>query len=259
MKFKFLNKALLLEISSKNKDKNKKILVVADLHIGHEEALNKAGIFLPRLQFKETLSDLEEIFNKIGKVDEIIVLGDLKHEFGEISQQEWRETQDILDFFNKKIKKSGKIILIKGNHDAILEPIAKRKELKIRDFYIIDGGGNKKDEKDKICFLHGHKLFPECLDEKIKFLVLGHRHPAITLHDKYKKEKYKCFLVGKWKRKEVIILPSFLGLIEGTDMINLEERCLFIPEKSLRNFQVKIVESNRVYDFGRLKDINRLT
>ena len=259
MKFKFLNKALLLEIG--NRKNARKILVIADLHIGHEEALNKAGIFIPRTQFKETVSDLEEIFKKIGKVDEIIVLGDLKHEFGEISQQEWRETQDILDFFKSKVKRGGKVVLIKGNHDTILEPIAKRKELKIRDFYIINYGfkNNKKDKKDKICFLHGHKLFPECLDEKIKFLVLGHRHPAIILHDKYKKEKYKCFLVGKYKRKEVVILPSFFGLIEGTDMISLNDRCLFISERDLINFQVKIVESGKIYNFGRLKDINRLT
>jgi len=254
MKLTFLNKCLLLEIDGK------KILALADLHIGHEEALNKAGIFVPRTQFKETLSDLQEIFKKIGMVDKIIVLGDLKHEFGEISKQEWQETGKILDFFKSKIKKSGKngksgeVILIKGNHDTILEPIAKRKELKILDYYLLD----VEDNKNKICFLHGNKLFPECLDKKIKFLILGHRHPAIVLSDKYKKEKYKCFLVGKWKNKQLIILPSFFGLIEGTDMISLNNRCLFISEKDLRNFQVKIVESEKVYDFGKLKDINRL-
>ena len=249
MKLEFLNKTLLLESGKE------KILVVADLHIGYEEALNKAGVLVPRIQFKETLADLKEIFKhfkkKEKKIDEIIVLGDLKHEFGEISRQEWIEVKEILDFFKKKTKKTGKVVLIKGNHDTVLGPIAKRKELEIKDFYIIG-------EKEKICFLHGHKLFPECLDKKIKMIIMGHRHPAVVLHDKYKKEKYKCFFVGKWKGKKIIILPSFFPFVEGSDVVNLVDNKLFIPEKSLRNFDVYVLgEKNKkkIYKFGKLKSL----
>lgn len=236
-KFKFLDKALYFS--------EKKILVLGDLHIGYEEYLNKQGVFIPRIQFKETLEDLKKVFEKIeerGKLNEIIVLGDLKHEFGQISSQEWREVKEILDFFKNKGKR---VILIKGNHDTILEPIAKRKELEIRDYYI----------KDEICFLHGNKLFPECLDKKIKILVMGHRHPAILLADKYKREKYKCFLVGKWKNKEIIILPSFFPFIEGGDIVtDYEENKLFIDEKHLRNFDVFVI-GEKVYRFGKLKEV----
>ncbi len=251
MKFKFLNKSLFLEV---NKEKVKKILVIGDLHIGYEEALNESGIFLPRMQFKDTLKDLKEIFKKLkrdlkrGKLDEIVILGDLKHEFGRISKQEWKETEEILDFLKKKSKK---IVLIKGNHDIILEPIAKRKELEIKKHYIVNS------KQGDICFLHGDKLLSECLDKKIKFLIIGHRHPAVVLHDKYKKEKYKCFLVGKWKKKKIFILPSFFPFIEGGDIINsFEEHRLFIPEKTLKKFDVYVVSSEgKIYRFGKLKSI----
>ena len=183
MKFEFLNKCLLIE----NKEK---ILVLGDLHLGYEESLNEQGIFIPRQQFEIILNELGKIFARTGKLEEIVILGDLKHEFGSISEQEWNETLEILDFLKRHSKN---VILIKGNHDTILGPIAKRKDIALKDFYKTNG----------ICFLHGDKLFPECLNKDVKMLIMGHRHPAVFLQDKYKKEKYKCFLQGKWKNTNI--------------------------------------------------------
>ena len=231
--FGFIGKSLYFE-------KNK-ILVLGDLHIGYEGYLNEQGIFVPRTQFKEIIGDLKEIFEKIGNVEKVVILGDLKHEFGSISSQEWKEVREILDFLKKKSKS---VILVKGNHDTILGPIAKREELEIVDFYVKGG----------ICFLHGHKLFPECLGGEIKMLVLGHKHPAVVLSDEYKREKYKCFLVGKWKGKEIVILPSFFPFIEGSDVVGVGKNYLFVPEKDLKNFEVFIV-GRGVYGFGKLKEL----
>ncbi len=243
MKIKFLNKAILIKIGKK------RIFVLGDLHIGYEESLNKKGVLVPRQQFKQMATELKNIFLEIGKVDEIVILGDLKHEFGEISQQEWHETLAILDSFEKNLGKNGKIVLVKGNHDTVLEPIAKRKKIEIKEFYVLDG----------ICFLHGSRIFPEALDKKIKMLVLGHRHPAVTLSNKYKKEKYKCFLIGKWKRKRIIILPSFLPLIMGSDVINTGGNRMFISERDLKKFfEVQVVNENgEIYDFGKLKKLGK--
>jgi len=224
---------------------------------------------VPRGQLKEIIRDLEIIFEKIGRVDEIVILGDLKHEFGIISEQEWKETLAVLDFLKTKCEK---IVLIRGNHDKILGPIAEklnqgfRNEIPdsaqkssdfrhsatpilLRDFYIIDD----------FCFIHGNLAFEEIYGKKIKFLVMGHRHPAVMISDKYKKERYKCFLVGKWKKKKVIILPSFFPLVEGSDIINSEEKnLLFIPESKLRDFCVYAVSGLDVLKFGKLGKIERL-
>jgi len=233
-RIEFVDKALWLP--------EKKILVLSDLHIGYEEALSEAGVFLPKTQFKKMLEDLERVFKKIGKVKEIVILGDLKHEFGQISKQEWRETLRFLDFLEKSCKK---IVLIKGNHDTILEPLAERKNLKIVNFYV----------KDELAFLHGHKLFPRCLDKKIKTLVMGHKHPAITIREGVKAETYKCFLVGRWKNKKIVILPSFFPLVEGSDVFIEDTNLAF--NFRFGNFKVYAV-GDKIYEFGKVKDVGRL-
>lgn len=214
-----------------------KILVLGDVHIGYEEALNKQGMFVPRTQFDEIKKDLEKVFDETGKLKEIIILGDLKHEFGEISEQEWRETLQFIELLKEK---SGKIVLVKGNHDSILEPIAKRHEIKIEQEYVL--GEN--------LFIHGNK-FPLKIDKKIKRIFLGHRHPAVKLSDSVKSESFKVFLVGKWKGKEIIILPSFMPLIEGMDIINEEDSRLPF---SISDFEVYAV-GDKVYSFGKVGEI----
>src|SRR3989338_1275122 len=223
------------------------ILVISDLHIGYENMLNEQGMLTPRTQFKEMMNDLKKVFDEIEKghekVKEIVVLGDLKHEFGGISRQEWKETLAVLDFLKKHAEK---IIIVKGNHDTILEPIARQRNIELRDFYI----------KEDVCFVHGHRMFAECLDRKIKTIVMGHRHPALVLKDKTKSESYKCFLSGKCKGRQVIIMPSFFPLVEGTDIsADFENKLAF--NLNLKNFKVYAV-GDKVYEFGVLKSLKKL-
>jgi len=253
-KYEFIDKSLLKEASGRGQqnfqfvDKAlwfpvEKVLVIADLHIGYENSLNSSGVFLPRFQFEQIMSDLKKIFEKTGKVKEVVINGDLKHEFGKISEQEWTETLKVLNFLSEN---SEKIVLVRGNHDKSLEPIARRMKIGVVDFYV----------KGDTCFVHGDKLIPECFDGKIERIVVGHRHPAVSISDKYKKERYKCFLVGKYKKKEVIILPSFFPLIEGSDIVNSDSNLLFIPEEKLRNFEVYVVgDKLEVLHFGKLRDL----
>ena len=59
----------------------------------------------------------------------------MKHEFGTISEQEWRDALKLLDYFGQHCDE---IILIKGNHDTILGPIAKKRNVKVLDHFVID-------------------------------------------------------------------------------------------------------------------------
>ncbi len=235
---RFINKAVWLEEG---------ILVIADLHIGYEENLIKKGVFLPRMQYKKTIKDLERIFclleEEDKKVEKVIILGDLKHEFGSISRQEWKETLDLIDF----LKENGKnVILIKGNHDNILNPIVKKKGLEVKEYYI----------KDDKAFIHGDKKVS--LDKKVKCLFLGHLHPAITIKKEAKQETYKCFLTGRWKSKQVVILPSFFPLTEGSDVNFYDTNLDF--NFNLKNFNVYVPIENetRVLEFGKVSKVGRL-
>jgi len=59
----------------------KKILIISDLHLGYEEALNRKGVLIPRFQFKDTITRLKPIL-ETTKPETVIINGDLKHEFG---------------------------------------------------------------------------------------------------------------------------------------------------------------------------------
>ena len=217
-------------------------LVIADVHIGYEEALNKQGILVPRLQFKEALKRMESIFDalKDKTIERIIVNGDLKHEFGTISEQEWRNSLKFLDLLAKHCDE---IILIKGNHDTILGPIAKKRNIKIMDNI---GIGN-------VFVAHGNKIPDKIKDYNI--IIIGHEHPAVSLKEGPRIEQFKCFLRGKYKGKNLIVQPSFNTIVEGTDLLRDEILSPFLKQ-NLDNFDVFIVE-DKVYHFGRLGGLRR--
>ncbi|MBI1968498.1 metallophosphoesterase [Candidatus Woesearchaeota archaeon] len=209
-----------------------KLLIINDLHIGYEEALQQKGVLVPRFQLREIQQMLQQIFQHV-QPEMLIINGDLKHEFGRILRQEWTE---ILAFFDFLAEHTKKIVLIKGNHDVIIGPLAERKgvevvkELRIGDTLII----------------HGDAV----VQTDAKRLIIGHEHPAVTLREGSKREKYKCFLRGKWKRKELIVMPSFNPLLEGTDILKEQLLSPFLTE--IKDFDVFIVGKENAFAFGKV-------
>jgi len=182
---KILPNIEIVDLALKYKD----ILVIGDLHLGFEESLLKQGVLVPFSQLRKTIKRLEKIIKK-AKPKTIIINGDLKDEFGTISRQEWRDTLEFIDF----LKKTAELIFIKGNHDTILEPIAEKKNIEVIDKYDIDD----------ITITHGDKL----LKKLNKTVIISHEHPAISFQER-PDEKFKCFLLGKYKAHNLIVLPSF--------------------------------------------------
>jgi len=78
-------------------------------------------------------------------------------------------------------------------------------------------------------------------------------HPAISVGDGTRVEKYKCFLKGKFKGKELIVQPSFNLVTEGSDILKEKVLSPFLKQ-DLSNFEVFVV-SDKVYEFGKIKDI----
>ncbi len=134
--------------------------------------------------------------------------------------------------------KKAKVILIKGNHDTILDLIARKFNIQIKDYLIIDN----------ITILHGNKIIPI----KTSTLIIAHEHPAISITNKIRTETYKCFLKGKYKNKTLIIMPSFNLVNIGSNI--LKEKILSPYIKNINNFTAFIV-SEKIYDFGKIKDI----
>lgn len=211
-------------------------LIIGDLQLGYEEHLQKKGVLLPKFQLESILDRLEKILNKV-KVKRIIINGDIKQEFGSILNQEWSDSLKLFDFLSSKVEE---IILIKGNHDVILDPIAKKRNIKVLDSW----------EDDKVTIVHGHKI-PEKLNE---IVIIGHEHPAISFEEK-PHEKFKCFLVGKYKKSKLIVTPSFHDLTEGSDITNNKHLSPFL-EKGVKNFECYVVSEDKVRFFGKVKNLN---
>ncbi|MEK6854398.1 MAG: metallophosphoesterase, partial [Nanoarchaeota archaeon] len=156
------------------------ILVIGDVHLGYEESMSKQGVFMPRFQFKDTIDRLGKIFSllrqqrkksraeKGEKLGAVVVNGDLKHDFGSISGQEWRDILKFLDFI---LQYADDVILVKGNHDIKLAPIARKRGIVIVENIAIN---------DKfIC--HGHEVPSSSEFTRSKIVIVGNEHPAVSL------------------------------------------------------------------------------
>ncbi|MBI2146308.1 metallophosphoesterase [Candidatus Woesearchaeota archaeon] len=210
-----------------------KILILNDLHLGYEESLHRRGVLVPKFQLQEIFARLEKILEQVIPAI-VIINGDLKHEFGTVLQQEWKDVLSFLDFL---LKRKFDVVIIRGNHDPTLKYIAEKKAVSVVPEYTVG---------DSI-IVHGDAL----IQTKAKRIIIGHEHPAITLREGSKWEKYKCFLKGKWKGKELIAVPSFNPLLEGTDILKEELLSPFLTD--IKNFKVYIVGKGEVFDFGKVK------
>lgn len=217
--------------------KKSKTLVLTDFQLGYEEQLLRQGILVPFQHFENLTNRLLPILEKL-KIDTIVVNGDLKHEFGRITRQEWSEVMDLLDFLHSFCKK---LVLVKGNHDVVLASMAKQRNIEVVDNYLADN----------IFVTHGDKL-PE-IPKETKMIIIGHVHPAVSISDGTVSERYKCFLKGKWKNKTLIVQPSAFQLVEGSDIFRYDLKSPFL-EGSLDNFEVWAV-ADKVFYFGKVKNL----
>ncbi len=224
-----------------------RVLIIADTHIGYEEALNKRGFLIPKFQFeqlgKRIENILKEVASRTNKLSQVIINGDVKHEFGIISEQEWR---DALKLFEVLSLYCDEIVLVRGNHDTILEPIAKKRDVTIVDYEIIDD----------IMIIHGDKPISS-IPKAVKTIIIGHEHPAVSFKQRHS-DKFKCFLKGKYKGKNLIVMPSFLSVPYGTNIVSDIPWSPILKETRLADFEIFVVdESEGVLYFGKLKDFDR--
>jgi len=145
-----------------------KTLLIADPHLGWEMQLQEKGIHVPS-QTSKILNKLTAIIFKY-KPDRLVILGDVKYT---VVSHEFGERQDIPDFFRKLQDIIGNIAIVRGNHDANLEPLLpERIEVLPATGEVIGDVG----------VFHGHK-WPSPALLGCKTLVMGHLHPVVVFRD----------------------------------------------------------------------------
>ena len=191
---------------------NKKILVVADLHIGIESQLREQGINTPS-QTQTMTNRLIALFKKY-KPKEIILLGDIKHNIPSSTIQERKDVRNFLE----TIQTYGIIHIIPGNHDGNIQKISPP-DIIIHpsDGFVLENLG----------FVHGHR-WPSEEIMRCKQLIIGHTHPTVMFTDRLGYKAFEpCWVKGKFiedklKEKypdstdsEILVMPAFNPLCGG--------------------------------------------
>ncbi len=148
--------------------KQRKTLIIADLHLGWEVNLAQKGIYVPS-QTQKILQKLLQLVN-ITKPNTLIILGDVKHTIAKAEPGEWR---DIPEFFEAIKTKINDIQIVRGNHDGNLEPLLPQTtQLHPSTGIVLDAAG----------IFHGH-TWPATRLLLCKTLVMGHVHPTVVFRD----------------------------------------------------------------------------
>ena len=219
-------------------------LIISDLHLGYEEALNAEGIMIPKFQYQKIIARLEKIISQTD-CSRVIVTGDLKHEFGKITRQEWGETLNFIEFLKKHFEE---VILIKGNHDNFTKFIAKKTGLAVYDSF----------STGDFLLLHGDKVPENVENISENTIIVGHEHPCIGLRSGERLEKIKCFLKGGFKGKNLVVMPSFNFITEGSDVLHEKPLSPFLKNNIINDFEVFGVENFEILYFGKINDIIRV-
>ena len=143
-------------------------LVIADPHIGWEIALQERGIHIPS-QTPKLLKKLITLLSE-HKPDSLLILGDVKYTVVKAEAGEWH---DIPDFFTELQRYVNDISIIRGNHDANLEPLLPE------TVKLLPATGTVIDD---VGLFHGHK-WPSPTLLKCKTLLMGHVHPVVVFRD----------------------------------------------------------------------------
>jgi putative SbcD/Mre11-related phosphoesterase len=161
-------KLLLPSAAALIKTEKTKTLVIADPHLGWEMALRDKGIHVPS-QTPKTLQKLTAVISKY-KPDALLILGDVKYSVVAAKPGEWH---DIPEFFSNLKNYLKNIAIVRGNHDANLEPLLPE------SIKLLPATGTVVGD---IGLFHGHK-WPSPTLLKCKTLVMGHLHPVVVFRD----------------------------------------------------------------------------
>jgi uncharacterized protein len=144
---------------------SRRVLVVADLHMGIESGLARHGVHIG----SRSAARVDRVLECIDEADPdlLVLLGDVKHNVPVTSRQEYRELPRVLDAFRRRLP----LRVLPGNHDGGIAQFLGPDEFLPAEGSVIDNVG----------YLHGHTYpAPELLG---RLVVLGHLHPVVSLLD----------------------------------------------------------------------------
>jgi putative SbcD/Mre11-related phosphoesterase len=229
--------------------KEKKLLIIADLHIGIESELRQNGLQVPS-QTKIMEGRLISMITK-NQVNTIILLGDIKHTIPLSTHQ---ERIDVKNFLNT-LQSYCMVHILPGNHDGNIDRLLTPNiQLHPSDGFVFEGIG----------FTHGHRT-PSNEILQCDQVIIGHSHPTVMLTDRLGYRTFEqCWLRGPplfevLKEKyphsptsQILLMPAFNPLCGGTAV---NQDALLGPFRSLidvDNAELYLLDGSLL---GKVKDL----
>lgn len=194
----------------------RKILFLADLHLGKATHFRKSGVNVPMQVLYDDMEVLDGLLSRYRPA-RVVVLGDLFHAD---ENSEW-------DIFGKwLLSQPAQWELIKGNHDRLPFEAYERYGVSVHNDFLAEPPFilTHFPLEDTGAVPSGH------------YVLSGHVHPAVVLSGKaYQSLRVSCF----WFGQEQGILPAF-GRFTGCEVL----------ERSKRD-QVYIIAGDQVIRLGK--------
>jgi len=214
-------------------------VVLGDLHLGYERALENEGVYLPRINTDSIREALNEILYRY-EPQRVVLLGDIKHDF---KRSGWEEKNEVKKIFSL-LAEAAEVIPVKGNHDNYLQNV------------IADLGLMAVDYVDLMGFRleHGH------VDSGVRPVIIGHEHPSVRIPGSVGGSlKIQCFVHAK--AEGVIVLPPFSPFASGNDLV-LDEKCVMAPalkSSDFSNADIYGVTDMGIMRLGNLKSLSDIS
>ena len=109
-------------------------VVLGDLHLGYEKALEEEGMYLPRFNTESIREELNEIICRY-EPKRIVLLGEIKHDFKRTRYEGKEEVLRIIEL----LERAADVIVVKGNHDNFLQNILSGTDLMAVDYVDLCG------------------------------------------------------------------------------------------------------------------------
>ncbi|WP_457590221.1 metallophosphoesterase [Geoglobus sp.] len=190
-----------------------KNLIVSDIHLGI--------LGFPDFSLLERILD---VYYRSG-AERLVLNGDIKHRLGRA------ELKSVERFIRELDEHVSELILIKGNHDGLIDEIAD-----VYDYYA-DG---------KLCVTHGHKEVKQA--EGCRTLIVAHAHPAVFIQDVVGGIKERAWMIHESGNRKCVVMPAFNELCSST-AVNVEKPAGFVFDR-FKEFDVFTISG---YYFGKVR------
>lgn len=188
--------------------KNRRILLLADLHLGKVNHFRKSGFAVPSGANDRNVELMIEVIN-LTKPERILCLGDLFHSH---YNTEWEVFGELVRHFS-----SVSFELVLGNHDIMSERQYERKGIQLHDQLNIGP------------FVFTHHPMNEVPANF--YNIAGHIHPGVVLRGKGRQSiTLPCFCFGSRQA----YLPAF-GIFTGLALITpqKEDKVFVVAENKI--------------------------